>query len=112
MNVKLDPHMPGAGRAPNIVGQMNKGQTVNFVYEGNVKVVEPHALGTSTKDGSLIMRGFQVAGTSGRPLPVWALYTVAKMELVEPGSEVSHAPREGYSMGDAATADIVAQLEL
>lgn len=109
---KLDPHMPGAGRAAIIVGLMKKGQTVNFVYEGKVKVVEAHAVGTSTKDGSLSMRGFQVAGTSSRPLPCWALYTVAKMELVEPGSEVSQAPREGFSQGDAAMAEIVAEIEL
>lgn len=109
---KLDPHTPGSGRAAVIVGLMKKGQTVNFVYEGKVKVVEPHAVGTSTKDGSLIMRGFQVAGTSSRPLPVWALYTVAKMELVEPGAEASQAPREGYSMGDAAMADIISQIQL
>ena len=58
------------------------------------------------------MLGFLVACSTGRPLGVWSLDTVEKMELFEAGSEVSHAPSEGFSMGVAAMADMVAQMEL
>ena len=88
-------------------------RTVSFIYDDRTRIVEVHAVGNSTKDGSVVMRGFQVAGESSRPLPAWALYTIAKMDaltlLAFPDSE---APRPGYKMDDKQMSSIIAQIEL
>jgi hypothetical protein len=92
---------------------LTQGRTVAFDYDDKPRVVEPHAIGTSTKDGSIIMRAYQVAGESSRPLPCWALFTVDKMVNVEISPFVlSEAPREGYKMNDKQMSSIIAQIEL
>lgn len=109
------PHPEAAPRTANVAvieSAMQSDKTLNFVYDGKLKVVEAHALGTSRKDGSIIMRGWQVAGHSSRPLPCWGLYSVDKIELLELGSEPSEAPRDGYVMGDAHMNNIIAELDI
>lgn len=92
---------------------LEEGATAHFDYDGKPRVVEVHAIGTSTKDGSAIMRGFQVAGEAGRPLPIWGLYTIDKMEALTLSMlPLSEAPREGYKMHDKQMATIIAQIEL
>lgn len=85
-------------------------QTIAFVYgpEERLRVVEVHAVGLSTKDGSLVMRGFQVAGESSRPLPIWALFTVSKMDALELSAlPLSEAPRPGFSPGDKQMSEVL-----
>jgi hypothetical protein len=87
-----------------LVLQLRRGlieqKTVNFLYDGKIRVVEVHAIGQSIKDGSPVMRGFQVAGVASRPLPQWTLFSIAKIENLTFGKEGSGAPREGYAQGD------------
>jgi hypothetical protein len=88
-------------------------RTISFIYDGKQKTVEVHAVGTSTKDASLVMRGYQVAGEASRPLPVWALYTLEKMSAATLSAFVdSLAPREGYKLGDKQMLTIIDQLKL
>lgn len=89
---------------------MEQGRSVNFVYDGKIRVVEVHAIGTSTKDGSLVMRGYQVAGHASRPLPIWSLYTIEKIETLTLGTEASLAPRPGYKRGDKQMDTILVEL--
>lgn len=88
---------------------------IGFKYDGKERVVEVHAVGRSTKDGSLVLRGFQVAGDASRPLPQWTLFTVAKIELATFGvddTQSSLAPRDGYTMDDKQMAPVLCQLDL
>lgn len=91
---------------------MAKDLTVNFIYDGKIRVVEVHAIGESVKDGSRVMRGVQVAGVASRPLPQWTLFTVAKIENLTMGKEASQAPREGYAQNDKQMRSIICELAL
>jgi hypothetical protein len=93
---------------------MANARTVSFDYDDKPRIVEVHAVGTSTKDGSLLVRGYQVGGESSRPLPCWALF---RLFDIEPDSLIiletpSQAPRPGYKMGDKQMREIHAQIEL
>lgn len=97
----------------NLLNQaMADARTVSFIYDGKNKTVEVHAIGTSTKDGSLIMRGYQVAGIASRKLPIWALYTVKKIEGLSLDFVDSQAPREGYAQNDAQMDKVIAEIAL
>lgn len=91
---------------------MRDSSQVDFLYDGKLRVVEVHAIGTSTKDGSLVMRGFQVGGQASRPLPQWTLFSVGKMEILQTIATPSAAPREGYAQGDKQMAQIIAEIAL
>lgn len=91
---------------------LTKGLTVSFVYDERPRIVEVHAVGHSTKDASLVMRGFQVAGESSRPLPGWALFTLAKVDALSLSpSPLSEAPRPGYAMNDKQMREVLFQIE-
>lgn len=87
-------------------------KTVSFIYDGKNKTVEVHALGLSTKDGSLVMRGYQVAGVASRPLPIWALYTVSKIEGLSVDFVTSEAPRTGFTPGDRQMDPVLCELAI
>lgn len=101
----------GSRRLSIIANAMREGKTVSFVYDGQLRVVEAHAVGVGPK-GTLLMRGYQVSGHSSRPLPHWGLFTIAKMELLDFGKEASRAPREGYRQGDKGLTLIAAEIVL
>lgn len=87
-------------------------QTLYFDYDDRPRVVEVHAVGISSK-GNTILRGYQVAGQSSRPLPGWALFTVDKIKNASLSlMPISEAPRPGYVMGDKNMATIIAQVPL
>jgi hypothetical protein len=91
---------------------MYEAQAVEFTYDGKHRVVEVHAIGTSTKDESIIMRGFQTRGTASRPLPQWTLFSLSKVEDLKESTDESKAPREGYAQGDAQMLNILAEIVL
>src|SRR5215470_2648212 len=47
---------------------------IRFVYHGKDRVVEPHDHGIL--NGSVQLLGYQIAGSSSRPLPNWLLTKV------------------------------------
>lgn len=97
----------------DLIIALNEGRTAAFIYDDRQRVVEVHAIGHSTKDNSVIMRGYQVAGQSSRPLPAWALFTLDKITALTLSAFVdSDAPREGYKMGDRQMTVILSQIEL
>lgn len=96
----------------DIIDAIKNRTTLAFDYDGKQRIIEPHAYGHSTKDGSEVVRGYQVAGEASSPLPRWGLFTVAKMEGLTPSLSPSEAPAPGYRMGDKQMSKIIAQVEL
>lgn len=80
---------------------------INFDYDGKNRTVEAHALGRSTKDGSLVMRGFQTDGEREG----WALFSLDKIEAIEIQYDSSEAPREGYKMGDKQMDPVLVEID-
>jgi hypothetical protein len=74
---------------------------VRFTYDGLERVVIPAALGNHVSTGTLLLRGYQTGGSSkSRPVPLWDLFTVAKITDLEfEGSNFTADP-PGYSRGD------------
>ena len=95
-NGRIEPGTPGSGYALLMIAAMQEG----------------HAVGTSPKDGSLVMRGLQIAGAASRPLPQWTLFSINKVEMFEARPQVSLAPREGYAMNDKGMNTVIAELQL
>ena len=103
---------PGSAYVRLLASAMDDKHCVDFMYDGKYRVVEVHAIGTSPKDGSFVMRGLQVAGVASRPLPVWTLFSVNKMEVLGFMPLESQAPREGYAQGDKQMASIIHEIAL
>lgn len=55
---------------------------IKFLYQGHLRIVEPHILGI--KDGDVQILGYQIEGTSksGKPLPDWRRFSIDEMEML------------------------------
>lgn len=102
--------LPGADIVPRLVEAMETDMTASFVYDSKPRTVEVHAVGTSTKDGGLVMRGVQVAGGASRTLPQWSLFRLDQINGIYVDPLKSQAPRQGYRMGDSQMDVILAEL--
>lgn len=91
---------------------MQAGVVVAFNYDGKDRQVEVHAIGTSTKDGTLVCRGVQIGGEASRPLPQWTLFTIGKMNHLTLVAADSAAPREGYTQNDSQMSTILSEIAL
>jgi hypothetical protein len=79
-------------------------------YDGFARVVEVHAVGTSTA-GNPVMRVWQVRGGSVHNEPVgWKLMRLDEARSVVITKERSQAPRAGYKPGDKGMTTIRCQL--
>jgi hypothetical protein len=54
---------------------------IRLVYHGKNRLVEPHDHGIL--NGSVQLLGYQIAGSSSRPLPNWILMKVNEMQGLE-----------------------------
>lgn len=109
---QVSPDLPGFEQLAPICDAMRNEKTVSFVYDGKPRVVECHAVGTSTKDGGLVLRGVQIAGGASRPLPQWTLFRLDRFNNFSVDPLASQAPRDGYTVGDSQMKVIVGELEV
>ena len=63
----LQPH-------PQLCAAIEQRRMIQLVYHGKERIVEPHDHGIL--NGSVQLLGYQVAGSSSRPLPNWLLMKV------------------------------------
>ena len=84
---------------------------LSFLYDGLPRVVIPCALGEHKSTGRLLLRSYQVRGTteSGN-LPLWRLYDVTRISRLEVLDETFEKPPTGYRRGDRSFRTIVCQL--
>ncbi|WP_051504152.1 WYL domain-containing protein [Sphingomonas jaspsi] len=88
---------------------INGKNLISFRYDNENRLVEPHALGATSK-GKMSMRGFQPAGGTQRELG-WKLFTVDKIEDLTVLPLTFEEPRDGYSLNDKQLPHMVAQLD-
>jgi hypothetical protein len=83
---------------------------ITFTYDGLPRVVQPATYGTTTT-GKLTLRGCLIGGQSRRnSLPCWELFTEAKiLDLALTGSTFDAFDCEGYTKGDSAFVNIIAE---
>jgi hypothetical protein len=86
------------------------GKCLELQYDGFTRVVEVHAVGTSTA-GNPVMRVWQVRGGSVHNEPVgWKLMRLDEANGVTILNEASAAPRPGYKPGDKGMTSILCQI--
>lgn len=73
---------------------------LSISYDGHSRIVEVHAVGTSTA-GNPVMRGWQVRCTKPGGNGCWRLFRLDKAWRYSITDEVSQAPRRGYNPHDA-----------
>lgn len=79
-------------------------------YNGFTRVVEVHAVGTSTT-GNVVMRVWQVRGGSVHDEPIgWKLLRLDEAIGLGITNDPSTAPRPGYKPGDKGMTTIFCQL--
>jgi hypothetical protein len=89
---------------------LRSGKLLEVIYDGYVRAVEVHAVGT-TKDGNDVMRVWQVSGGSNSgERQGWKLLRLDEARGGAMLSGASQAPRRGYSRGDKAMASISCQI--
>ena len=83
---------------------------LKIVYHGEERIVEVHAVGTTTK-GHPCFRAYQVIGGSvfGEKTG-WKMFKVSDIEEVSPLDEFFVEPRAGYQRDDKGMSSILAQL--
>jgi hypothetical protein len=75
-------------------------RTVNMVYEGLRRVVEPHLVGIH-EAGEPMVAAFQTGGFShSGDLPGWRTFITAKVESVEPREETFTPRSDGERMAE------------
>ena len=88
---------------------INGRNLITFRYDGENRLVEPHALGITGK-GKPSFRGYQPAGGTHRELG-WKLFTLEKCEDLTVLPLTFERPRDGYAMNDKQLPQLIAQLE-
>jgi hypothetical protein len=87
-----------------------KRRCLELRYDGFTRIVEVHAVG-STKDGTLILRVWQVhGGSSSGEMAGWKMMRLDDVRSGHITEFPSGAPRDGYRRGDPAMSDIICQL--
>jgi len=101
------PPLPGALAAQLTRTALTEGSCVRFEYDGKSRLAEPHAIGLSPKDGSLVMRAYLPG--DDRP---WRLFTLSKIEAMFIVDDItSEAPRAGYTPGDKQMAPVLVEIQ-
>ncbi|MDZ4784859.1 MAG: hypothetical protein SGJ02_02160 [bacterium] len=78
-----------------IAAAINTKKVLSIIYDGYGRIVEPHAIGTST-EGCILLRAFQSEGGSNHGgIPEWRLFDVSKIGRLDTTGCRFSAPRQG-----------------
>lgn len=74
---------------------------INFLYEGEMRVVEPFVLGYHKDTGNLVLRSYRVGGYSkSEQEPPWRLFDTSNIENLEITDISARSDREYYNAND------------
>ncbi len=93
-----------------IIEAIENRNILEFDYDGNHRVVEPHAVGVSST-GKEQLRAFQFDGQSDRvQVPDWGMFSLNKIQNLQVKQETFEGERQGYRRGDRHLNPIFAEL--
>jgi hypothetical protein len=81
---------------------------IQFYYENELRVVEPHCYGLTTARNEGL-RAFQIDGYSSSGKMGWKMYDLGKAESIEILEDTFNTPRLGYKKGDRGMDEIYAE---
>ena len=81
-----------------IIEAIENQNIIEFNYEGELRIVEPHCYGVS-KAGNDVIRAFQIDGYSSSNKMWWKVYKVNKMQNIDIQKN-NFSVRKDYKRGD------------
>lgn len=93
----------------NIVDAIENQNVLEFYYEGELRVVEPHCYGLTTA-GNEGLRVYQIGGYSSSGKLGWKMYSLDKANRITNTNDEFDGPRPGYQSGDKGMSRIYAEL--
>jgi len=93
----------------NIVDAIENQNVLEFYYEGELRVVEPHCYGLTTA-GNEGLRAYQIGGYSSSGKLGWKMYSLDKANRITNTDDEFDGPRPGYQSGDKGMSRIYAEL--
>lgn len=95
---------------PTACAAIDQGVCLELRYDGFIRVVEVHCVGT-TMAGNPAMRVYQIRGGSSSGERIgWKLLNFDKTFQVSLLDELSDAPRDGFKAGDKSMAQIIREV--
>lgn len=93
-----------------IITAIENQNVLEFYYKGHLRIVEPHAYGTTAK-GNELLRAYQIEGTSDSgEVPDWKLFSTNKIEQLTTREANFSETRPGYNPGDTAMSEIYCEI--
>lgn len=81
---------------------------IEFIYDGQIRIVEPYILGVHKDTSSKVMLAYQVGGhLENENAPLWKLYKVEKMGKMKHTENTFSTLRKGYKADDKRFARII-----
>ena len=91
-----------------IINAIKNRNVVEFIYEGENRIVEPHCYGLTTK-GNEAIRAFQTDGYSSSGKMGWKMYDLSKTDDIQVSDEIFEI-RDDYKKGDKGMSKIYYEL--
>ena len=91
-----------------IINAIENQNVVEFYYEGELRIVEPHCYGKTTA-GNEALRAYQIDGYSSSGKMGWKMYDLGKADNFEVSDE-TFSTRSDYKRGDKGMSDIYTQI--
>lgn len=92
-----------------IVDAIENKNVIEFYYDGELRVVEPHCYGVTTA-GNEGLRAFQTDGYSSTGKLGWKMYDLGKADNITITENQFDGPRPGYQSEDKGLSRIYAEL--
>lgn len=93
-----------------IIEAIENRKLMEFNYDGNFRIVEPHTVGIS-KTGKEMLSAYQIDGNSNRgEVPCWGQFSISKIENLNVLSDKFTGTRNGYTRGDSRMSEIFTEL--
>lgn len=92
-----------------IIEAIENKNLIEFNYDGESRIVEPHCYGLSTK-GNEVLRAYQVDGFSSSGKMGWKLYDLGKANNINILEDIFDKPRNDYKRGDKGMDEIYSEL--
>jgi len=91
-----------------IIDAISTKNLIEFNYDGESRIVEPHCYGLTTKMNEAI-RAFQVDGYSSSGKMGWKLYDLSKADSITMIDEIFET-RSDYKQGDRGMTEIYCEI--
>lgn len=92
-----------------IIDAIGNQNVINFYYDGELRIVEPHCYGMTTA-GNEGLRAYQTGGYSSSGKFGWKMYDLGNAEDINITDDQFDGPRSGYKSGDKGMSKIYAEL--